>query len=186
MKKALLTLLGLTTLLSLAACSGTAVTDANMATSSSALDAKASSIKAAKESSIAAADEAAKASSKLAKIESNLPFPRLVKQAQASLPALKAQASETYSDITIEKGEGDSLIYNFTYATKPTTAIDTTGLKAALIKESKKAFGDIWMLCPDTKVQANYLNPDKSVAATVTITKAEVDEASRLRPPSLN
>ena len=58
---------------------------------------------------------------------------------------MKQQFGSIYSDITITRGEGDTIVYTYTYAQNPTVAIDATK-----------------GIVPDVKIQIIYLKPDKS------------------------
>ena len=85
------------------------------------------------------------ASSSAAKSGKAAQFDLMIEAAQSQIPQLKQQFGDTYSDITITRGEGDTIVYTYTYAQNPTVAIDATK-----------------GIVPDVKIQIIYLKPDKS------------------------
>ncbi|MCI1987313.1 MAG: hypothetical protein LKJ69_06870 [Lactobacillus sp.] len=167
MKKVLVTLVGLVTLVSLAACSNNSKADSESSKSSVAVSKKVTT------ATSYSAKEPAKS-----KMGNDKNFALMIEAAQSQVPSLQAQAGDTYQHISIEEGKDDTIVYNFILKDKPAVAIDGDALKPTMAKGLKPMIDQFKSRYPDIKAQINYLNPDKTVAAAITITAADTDQVT--------
>ena len=64
--------------------------------------------------------------------------------------------------MTITRGEGDTIVYTYTYAQDPGVAIDAAALKPTLVKGLKPVIDSTKGIFPDVKIQIIYLKPDNN------------------------
>lgn len=122
--------------------------------------------------------EEKKASSKQSATASTDQFDLMIEAAQSQVPQLKQQFGTTFSDISITKGEGHTIIYTYTYAQEPGITVDATALKPTLAKGLKPTLDSIKPIASDAQIQVIYLKPDKSELANIMITQADTDAVS--------
>ena len=108
MKKQIAILLSATALLTgLSACSSKPSTD-------SSTDKKTETVKKSSKSEEKKASSEVKKSSKQSSSEKTDNFDLMIEAAQSQIENLKQQFAGTYSDITITKGEGHTIVYTYT------------------------------------------------------------------------
>lgn len=103
------------------------------------------------------------------------PLSLMIEASQSQIPSLMEQFGSMYSDIAISKGEGDTLVYTYTYSQQVTQQVDAEALKPTLAKGLKSTMDMAKAVVPDIKIQVIYLNPDKSEVANITITQEDTD-----------
>lgn len=167
-KKLVLSVFTGVALLSLAGCSGdsskkketTKTSEKVEQTSSSKKETKTSSTKEAQQTNQSSDDD----------------FDLMIEAAQSQISNIKEQAGSTYKDITIEKGEGHTVVYNYTFAQDPGEGFDMEALKPTLVKAMKPAIDGSKGMFPDIKLSVNYLKPDGSTLAHYDITQEDTDK----------
>lgn len=150
----------------LVGCSSKEKTDTKTSSSSS-------SSEVVKESSSSKTKESSSSSA-----TSSDPLTLIIESAQSQIPTIKEQLGSMYSDIEITRGEGDTILYTYTYAQEFTQKIDAEAMKPTLAKSLKPAMDAAKAMVPDVKMQVIILNPDKSEVANITITQEDVEKAS--------
>lgn len=105
-------------------------------------------------------------------------FDLMIEAAQSQTAALKQQFGDMFSDITITKGEGHTIVYSYTYTKDPGVNVDATALKPTLVKGLKPVLDSIKGFAPDAKIQVIYLKPDHTELANITITQEDTDNIS--------
>lgn len=172
MKKHLLTLFSVATLLViLSACSGSSPSKTEASKKSDTVS-KTSKSEEKKPSS------EVKASSKQPATASTDQFDLMIEAAQSQVPQLKEQFGATFSDLSIIKGEGHTIVYTYTYAQDPGITVDAAALKPTLVKGLKPTLDGVKAIASDAQIQVIYLKPDKSELANIMITQADTDAVS--------
>ncbi|GAX48195.1 hypothetical protein [Pseudolactococcus reticulitermitis] len=175
MKKQIAILLSATALLTgLAACSSKPSTD-------SSADKKTETVKKSSKSEEKKASSEAKDTSKTSssdKSASSDNFDLMIEGAQSQTDTLKKQFGDMFSDITITKGDGHTLVYTYTYAKDPGVTVDAEALKPTLVKGMKPVLNTLKAIAPDAKIQVIYLKPDHTELANITITQEDTDNIS--------
>jgi hypothetical protein len=105
-------------------------------------------------------------------------FDLMIEAAQSQIESQKKQFGDLYSDITITKGEGHTIVYAYTFNINPVGDIDGAALKPTLVKGMKPIINSTKGLFPDVKIQVIYLRADKSELANITITQEDTDSVS--------
>lgn len=173
MKKQIVILLSVVTLLTgLSACS--------KSTTDSSTDKKAETVKkSSKSEETKDSSEEKKVSSENKDTSSKFDnFDLMIEAAQSQTTALKQQFGEMFSDISITKGEGHTIVYTYIFSTDPGYQIDVEALKPALVKAMKPTIDATKAIFPDVKIQVIYISPDLTEFANVTITQADTDSIS--------
>ncbi|MDN6207345.1 MAG: DUF4854 domain-containing protein [Lactococcus sp.] len=158
-KKLLMLVFAATLLVGLSACSSKTKTESSQSSSSSE---KSEVVKKSSESSAAKSGKSAQ-------------FDLMIEAAQSQIPQLKQQFGDTYSDMTITRGEGDTIVYTYTYAQDPGVAIDAAALKPTLVKGLKPVIDSTKGIFPDVKIQIIYLKPDKTELVNLMITQEDTN-----------
>lgn len=174
MKKQIVILLSVVTLLTgLSACSSKPTTD-------SSTDKKSETVKkSAKSEETKDSSEEKKASSEQKASSSQSDnFDLMIEGAQSQTATLKQQFGDMFSDISITKGEGHTIVYTYTYAKDPGINIDAAALKPTLVKGLKPVLDSIKTFAPDAQIQVIYLKPDHTELVNITITQADTDNIS--------
>lgn len=172
MKKQIAILLSATALLTgLSACSSKPSTD-------SSTDKKTETVKKSSKSEEKKASSEVKKSSKQSSSEKTDNFDLMIEAAQSQIENLKQLFAGTYSDITITKGEGHTIVYTYTYAKDPIGNIDFEALKPTLVKGMKPTMDGVKAIIPDAKIQVIYQRPDHSELGNITITQEDTDSIS--------
>ena len=173
MKKKLLMLVFATTLLvGLSACSSKETTESSQSSSSSE---KSEVVKKSSESAKSSEENKKAASSSAEKSGKFAQFDLMIEAAQSQIPQLKQQFGDTYSDMTITRGDGDTIVYTYTYAQDPGIAIDAAALKPTLVKGLKPVIDSTKGIFPDVKIQIIYLKPDKTELVNLMITQEDTN-----------
>ncbi|QIW50621.1 hypothetical protein [Pseudolactococcus raffinolactis] len=172
MKKQIAILLSATALLTgLSACSSKPSTD-------SSTDKKTETVKKSSKSEEKKASSEVKKSSKQSSSEKTDNFDLMIEAAQSQTATLKQQFGDMFSDITITKGEGHTIVYTYTYTKDPGIDIDAAALKPTLVKGLKPTMDSVKAIVHDAKIQVIYQRPDHSELANITITQEDTDSIS--------
>ena len=172
MKKQIVILLSAIALLTgLSACSSKPATD-------STTDKKVETVKKSAKSEEKKASSEVKESSEQSSSETSDNFDLMIEAAQSQTGSLKQQFGDMFSDITITKGEGHTIVYTYTYTKDPGITVDAEALKPTLVKGLKPVLDSVKTLAPDAQIQVIYLKPDLTELANITITQEDTNNIS--------
>lgn len=181
MKKQIVILLSVVTLLTgLSACSSKPTTDSSTDKKSETVkkSAKSEETKDSSEEKKSSSEEKKASSEQQASSSQSDNFDLMIEGAQSQTATLKQQFGDMFSDISITKGEGHTIVYTYTYAKDPGINIDAAALKPTLVKGLKPVLDSIKTFAPDAQIQVIYLKPDHTELVNITITQADTDNIS--------